>query len=214
LASSDGEFHIKLHVRNKVDNFIWNLVAIYGADQEEFKTDFLRELVNLAKDNPHPILIGGDFNLLRFYHEKSKGRFDGHRPFLFNAVIDSLDLREVSMVGRQFTWANTLPDPTYEKLDRVLMDTDWENKFPLVSVRAIERIERLSDHAPILLTTGTPRPICRKQFKFELGWLHRKGFHDMVKNVWDRPVTSRTQFRGGTIRCGLYVNIFLAGLDI
>jgi hypothetical protein len=32
---------------------------------------FLR-VVNLAKDNPHPILIGGDFNLLRFQHEKSK----------------------------------------------------------------------------------------------------------------------------------------------
>jgi response regulator RpfG family c-di-GMP phosphodiesterase len=92
------------------------------------------------------------------------------------------------MLRRQFTWANSLPDPTYEKLDRVLMDTDWEDKFPLVTVRALEHIERLSDHAPILLSTGTPRPICRKQFKFELGWLHRDGFHDMVKKVWERPV--------------------------
>ena len=32
---------------------------MYGAAQEEYKADFLRELVNLAKDNPHPILIGG-----------------------------------------------------------------------------------------------------------------------------------------------------------
>jgi hypothetical protein len=30
----------------------------------EFKADFLRELVNLAKDNPYSILIRGDFNLL------------------------------------------------------------------------------------------------------------------------------------------------------
>jgi hypothetical protein len=84
----------------------------------------LRELVNLAKDNPYPMIIGGDFNLLRFRHEKSKGRFDDHWPFLFNTVIDSLDLREISMVGRQFTCANSLPDPIYEKLDRVLMDAD------------------------------------------------------------------------------------------
>jgi hypothetical protein len=95
LASSDGEFHIKLHVRNKADNFTWSLVAVYGAAQEEFKADFLCEMVNLAKDNPHTILIGGDFNLLRFRHEKSKGCFDSHWPFLFNDVIDSLDLREV-----------------------------------------------------------------------------------------------------------------------
>jgi hypothetical protein len=188
LASSDGEYHIKLTIRNKVDNFIWDLVAVYGAAQDAFKADFLRELVNLAKDNPHPIIIGGDFNLLRFRHEKSKGPFNEHWPFLFNAVIDSLDLREVAMTGRQFTWANSLPDPTYEKLDRVLMDTEWEDKYPMVSVRALERIEKLSDHASILLTTGTPKSPLKRPFKFELGWLQRDGFHDMVRRVWERPV--------------------------
>ena len=104
LTSSDGEFHIKLHIRNKVDNFTSSLATVYGAAQDEHKSAFLRELVNLAKHNPYPIIIGGDFNLLRFPHEKSRGRFDNHWPFLFNAVIDSLDLREVTMVGRQFTW--------------------------------------------------------------------------------------------------------------
>ena len=157
LARTDGDFHIKLHLRNRADNFIWSLVAVYGAAQEEFKEAFLRELVNLAND-PHPIQIGGDFNMLRFPREKSRGRFDGHWPFLFNAVIDSLDLREVHMIGRKFTWANSLPEPTYEKLDRVLMSTDWEFKYPLVTVRALERIEALSDHAPLLLSTGTTKP--------------------------------------------------------
>ena len=71
---------------------------MYGAVQEDFKAAFLRELVNLARDNPYPILIGGDFNMLRFLHEKSRGRFDNHWPFIFNA--------------------NCLPEPTYEKLDR------------------------------------------------------------------------------------------------
>jgi hypothetical protein len=42
----------------------------------------------------------------------------------------------------------------YEKLNRVLMDANLESKFPMVSVRALERIEGFSDHAPILLTTG------------------------------------------------------------
>jgi hypothetical protein len=44
------------------------------------------------------------------------------------------------MIGRQFIWANSLLEPTYEKLDHVLMDLDWELKFPLVSVRALPRI--------------------------------------------------------------------------
>jgi hypothetical protein len=59
LACSEGDFHIKLHIRNKADNFIWSLVAVYGAAQVELKAAFLRELVNLAKDNPYHIIIGG-----------------------------------------------------------------------------------------------------------------------------------------------------------
>jgi hypothetical protein len=88
------------------------LVSVYGAAQVVDKPAFLRELVNLAKDNPHPIIIGGDFNFSRYPHEKSRGKFDTHWPFLFNIVIDSLELREVSMGGRQFNWANSLPEPT------------------------------------------------------------------------------------------------------
>jgi hypothetical protein len=95
---------------------------MYGAAQEAFKTEFLCELINLAKDNPHPILISGDFNFLGFRHEKSKICFDDHWSFLFNAVIDCLDLREVSMTGRQFTWANSLPDPAYEKVEWILIE--------------------------------------------------------------------------------------------
>jgi hypothetical protein len=72
------------------------------------------------------------------------------------------------------------------------MDSDWEDKFLMVSVRALERIESLSDLAPILMTTGSARPRCARHFKFELGWLHRDGFHDMVKSIWERPVVGHS----------------------
>jgi hypothetical protein len=51
LDKSGGEFHIKLHIRNKSDNLIWSLVSVYGAAHDISKPAFLRELVNLAKDN-------------------------------------------------------------------------------------------------------------------------------------------------------------------
>ena len=64
LSTSKGEYHIKFHLRNKSDNFIWSLVAVYGAAQDEFKAAFLKELVNTCRENPHPMLLGGDFNIL------------------------------------------------------------------------------------------------------------------------------------------------------
>jgi hypothetical protein len=45
------------------------------------------------------------------------------------------------------------------------MDANWESKFPMVSVRALERIEGFSGHAPILLTTGAPKPPCNNRLK-------------------------------------------------
>ena len=72
------------------------------------------------------------------------------------------------------------------------MDSDWEQKYPLVSVRTLPRIESLSDHAPILLTTGIPSPPRKHPFKFELGWLQREGFTDMVKNIWDQQFVAGT----------------------
>jgi hypothetical protein len=68
------------------------------------------------------------------------------------------------------------------------MDADWESKFPMVSVRALERIEWMSGHAPILMNTRVPKPRGNDRFKFKLGWLQREGFHEMVKGVWNRPV--------------------------
>ena len=90
---------------------------------------------------------------LRHSKEKNNNRFNYRWPFLFNAVIDSFDLREIELTGRQFTWANSLPSTTFEKLDRVLMTTEWEFKFPLVSVQDLDR--GMSDYTPLLLDTGT-----------------------------------------------------------
>ena len=87
------------------------------------------------------------------------------------------------MSGRIYTWANNLANPTYEKLDRILMSTEWEHKFPLSSVVALNR--DISDHTPLLLNTNsTSSGNAQHSFKFELGWLLRDGFVDMVKEVW------------------------------
>jgi hypothetical protein len=104
------------------------------------------------------------------------------------------------MIGRQFIRANSLPEPTFEKLDKVLMDANWESKFPMVFIRALERIEGFPDHVPILLTTGTPKSHNKHQFKFELRWLQREGFHEMVMNVWERPITATSPIQRWNIK--------------
>ena len=104
---------------------------------------------------------------MRRQGDKSNDNFNSQWPFVFNAIIEGLDLREIELSGRQFTWANRKSNPTFEKLDRVLASISWEQKFPLVNVRALER--EGSDHTPILLDSGEQAHLGNKaHFSFEL----------------------------------------------
>ena len=73
---------------------------------------------------------------------------------MFNTIIESLDLREIELSGRKFTWANAMPNPTFEKLDRVLASVEWEQKFPCVTVQALTR--GILDHTPLFIDSGRP----------------------------------------------------------
>ena len=86
------------------------------------------------------------------------------------------------MAGRKFTWVNNLQNQTFEKLDKILVCTDFESKYPVSSVRALSR--EISNHTPLFYSTNSPSPAYQPQFKFELGWLLRDGFCEMVRDVW------------------------------
>ena len=95
-------------------------MAVYGAAQPELKPDFLADLVRICDSEQLPILTGGDSNIIRRRDEKNNDNFDGKWSFMFNTIIESLDLTKIELSGRKFTWANAMPNPTFEKLDRVL----------------------------------------------------------------------------------------------
>jgi hypothetical protein len=95
-------------------------------------------------------------------------------PF-FNAIIESLELREIVMSGHQFTWANRRTIQTFEKLDRILASVEWEKEYPLVFVRTLTRTG--SDHTPLLIDSGEQAHHGNKlEFSFELSWLKQDGF--------------------------------------
>src|SRR6266498_1813939 len=178
-----GGFCVKVFLRSKTDGFEWVLVPVYGAAQDLHKPEFLSELVRICDSEPLPMLMGGDFNIIRRKEEKSNDNFNARWPSIFNAIIESLDLREIALSGRQFTWANRREVPTYEKLDRILATVQWEQKYPLVTMRALTRSG--SDHTPLLIDSGQLAHIGNTaHFSFELSWFRQEGFYEMVAAEW------------------------------
>ena len=147
-----GDFCVKLFLRSKNDGFEWVLVSVYDIAQEEYKTQFVSELVRLCDNETLPMMVGGDFNIIQKPEDKNNDNYDPRWPFMFNAIIQSLELKEIELYGRQYTWASRRTDPNFEKLDRVLATVEWEQKFPLVSVQALTRTG--SDHTPWLIDSG------------------------------------------------------------
>ena len=66
-----GDFCVKLFLKSKRDGFQWVLVLVYGAAQDEHKPQFLSELVRLCENEPLPMMVGGDFNIIRKPKEKT-----------------------------------------------------------------------------------------------------------------------------------------------
>ena len=139
------------------------LVSVYGPAQEEGKEVFLTELAHICFKNKEPMLIGGDFNILRFSEDKNKAFCPNKFTDMFNLIINSYALREVTLNGGLYTWSNNQENPTLEKLDRFLMNESWETLFPLTNLRKILR--QLSDHNPLMLCIDQDK-IKKKRLQF------------------------------------------------
>jgi len=74
------------------------------------------------------------------------------------------------------------------------MTTEWEFKYPLVTVHALDR--GVSDHTPLLLDTGTPALMgIAKPFKMELNWFYHEDFYDRVVEIWNKPVRGQNSIQ-------------------
>jgi hypothetical protein len=99
-AIDEGDFYVKLILRDKLDGFKFVLYGVYGPVQQNRKEAFLLELAHICSKELLPFVIGGDFNIMRCPESKSTDNFKTRWPSMFNVVIKTLRLKEIVMSGR------------------------------------------------------------------------------------------------------------------
>jgi hypothetical protein len=77
----NGDYCVKFQIKSKKDGFEWLLIPVYWAAQESNKADFLAELVRTCENEKLPLLVGGDFNIIRRHEEKNNDNFNPMWPF-------------------------------------------------------------------------------------------------------------------------------------
>jgi mannosylglycoprotein endo-beta-mannosidase len=178
----EGEFYMAATVKNRIDNWRWNIIIVYGPADHTQSKRFLEEIGGKCRATTLPTIIGGDFNLVRETSDKSNGVANKGLMRAFNDFIANNELREIHREGGKFTWTNNQSSPIMSNIDRVMATTNWEVKNPTCTLTSLTRIG--SDHNPILLDTGVNFVRKRPQFFFEKQWNKLEGFNDLVKEKW------------------------------
>ncbi|KAE8790479.1 hypothetical protein D1007_35250 [Hordeum vulgare] len=151
-----GEFFVSMSVIDRRVHLSWEVIIVYGPADHGRSANFLAELKNKVERCSTPVVVAGDFNLIRWACDKSSPNVDRVRMRLFNDCIADLALREIARVGARFTWSNKQADPIRSVLDRVFVSAQWAVMFPLCSLKVVTRIG--SDHMPLLFSSGEGSP--------------------------------------------------------
>ncbi|KAJ3691188.1 hypothetical protein LUZ61_020352 [Rhynchospora tenuis] len=106
----------------------------------------------------------------------------------FNSLIAQLNLVEIPLTGRKFTWSSKRPTPSFSRLDRAFLSHSWlslQLSFTLADLPATT-----SDHAPLLLTISTLTRRPKRIFKFETFWLNYPEVFTIVQQAWQEASLS------------------------
>ena len=103
----------------------------------------------------------------------------------FRQFLDDMELQELHLKGRRYTWSNERECPTLVRLDRVFVSEDWVSDFPDHDLSALA--SECSDHTPLLLRTDCSLPHL-KRFRFENYWVKCDGYLQVVEEAWNAPL--------------------------
>lgn len=158
----------------------WWITVVYGPQEDREKLEFLQELRDIKPTVGDRWLLIGDFNLILQASDKSNDNLNRRLMGEFRGTVNFLELKELSLRGRKFTWSN---DTTQTRIDRAFCSSEWDLVLPNSLLDAIS--SRVSDHSPLLLV-GEAANNCFRGFRFEYFWPKISGYQDVVQHAWGK----------------------------
>jgi hypothetical protein len=124
--------------------------------------------------------MGGCFNAIQNYREKSGVSFNTSNSQYFNSWIDVFALQDFKCSDRKYTWARGGHNSQMNCLDRYLINPAWVSLHPMSTSYSFPR--PCLDHSPICLEFGPNSKFKSNIFRFEKCWVSHDGFSDLLAN--------------------------------
>jgi hypothetical protein len=114
---------IKAKVTMRAEGIAWSITCVYGPQDEHEKRDFIDELRGLKNMVLDAWLLLGDFNLITKASDKNNLNINRRLIDKFRAARDFLELKDMRMNGRRFTWSIALVLRTTPFSQRLIMSS-------------------------------------------------------------------------------------------
>ena len=85
-----GEFFLSMTITDRTSHFCWEVIIVYGPADHSRSATFLTEMRAKVSRCHTPVVVAGDFNLIRSSEEKSSNLVDLPRMRAFNECIADL----------------------------------------------------------------------------------------------------------------------------
>ncbi|XP_071735549.1 uncharacterized protein [Rutidosis leptorrhynchoides] len=158
--------------------FLINVYAPQSRRQKKRIWDFILSFIN---NNDGDFIIFGDFNSVRYSHERFGTHFNHLEAADFNDFIANGGLIDIPLGGRAFTRVNK-SFTQRSKIDRFMVSNGILDVFPHVTGKILSNL--WSDHCPILLCNDIvdygPTP-----FKIFHSWFDLENFDKTVEDAWN-----------------------------
>jgi hypothetical protein len=166
--------------------------VVYGPQSEADKLSFMQEIRQINQTVHERWLLLGDFNLIYRASDKSNGHINRRLMNSFRLLVDEVEMKELHLHGRRFTWSSGTQTPTQTKIDHVFASKEWEILHSDCHLQAGST--SISDHCPMILSCA-PFHKRFKGFRFESWWLLVPDFKDIVSQSWQKSVNSANKAR-------------------
>ena len=144
VAFDHGIFWASTVVSIRSLNSLVEILVVYGPADHAMSYAFLDELSIKIESCQLPLLIGGDFNLLRVPSDKSSPNFSWPLADAFNGFIRDMAIREVPRVGAWYTWSNHQPPPFAQFLTEFLFARGGTLFFLMLVLRPLLLLARIT----------------------------------------------------------------------
>ncbi|KAL4341551.1 hypothetical protein GQ457_08G025710 [Hibiscus cannabinus] len=111
---------IVLIVKLRKINYKCALINVYGQNIDGERAQLFEDLAECIRGINVPVIIGGDFNIVRTREEKLGVSFHSAAMNKFSEFIEELSLVDLPLIAGRFTWSNLRESPCWKNASRLL----------------------------------------------------------------------------------------------